>query len=216
VAARLCCGFTLTPLATFIVERLRPICMMQLKHPTAMLFRLLAVIVVAVVALLSMTVPGSSQGLTDAQPPATADEPIIDPAALDRIISTLESEPARQRLVEELRALQAAQATVETPEDVGLAGHVLQALSSQVDAVGASLAEAARGFAGLPEFARHAMAQLADAPQRRAFFTQVAAVIAALLTGLVVYAVMVTVAAPRARRHRGSAGRSRHWPASGC
>ncbi len=182
--------------------------MMQLKRPAPLQLRHLAVILVAVVALVSMTLPGWSQVQPGAQPPTTADEPVVDPAALDRVIRTLESEPARQRLVEELRALQAAQAGVEAPASVGLAGRALASLSTQIDELGRSLSGAAHGFASLPEFARQTVAQLGDPPQRRHFFTQVAAVVAALLTGTVAFTVMATVL----RRVRGAIEERRPQP----
>jgi moderate conductance mechanosensitive channel len=160
----------------------------------------LVVMVVAVVALFSLTTPGSAQVPLGAQPTTTVDEPVIDPEALERVIRTLADEPARERLLEELRALQAAQLRAEEPDDVGLAGHVLQSLSNQFDLLGTSLGEAASGFADLPEFSLHTAAQLGEPDQRRHFFAQVATVLAAVLIGLVAYAVVVTTL----RRVRGA------------
>jgi small-conductance mechanosensitive channel len=161
---------------------------------------------VAIAGLLWGAAPGLAQ--TPSAPDTVVEEPAVDPAALERIIRTLEDEPARQRLVEELRALQVAQETAEEPADVGLAGRVLEALSGQVDVLAESLGGAARGFAGLPEFAQRTVKELADPPQRRRFFSQIGAVLAAMLSGIVVYAVTVTIL----RRVRGSIESRRPQP----
>ena len=161
------------------------------RFPWGHRLRVLAlVLVTAIAGVIWSTAPGFAQAPAA---DAVASDPVIDPAALDRIIRTLEDEAARQRLVEELRALQLAQEEAEEPIATGLAGRVLEALSSQVDVLGDSLSGAARGLAGLPEFAERTVAKLASAPQRRHFFSQVGAVVAAMLSGIVAYAVAVTV-----------------------
>ncbi|HUF45691.1 MAG TPA: hypothetical protein VMN43_10135, partial [Aestuariivirgaceae bacterium] len=164
-------------------------------------------ILVAVVGLLWETAPGVAQASLGAAPDTTVVEP-VDPAALDRIIRTLQDEPARQRLVEELRALQAAQEAAEPPASTGLAGRVLEELSAQIDVLGESLGGAARGFAGLPDFAQRIATELRDPPQRRHVFTQIAAVLAAILSGIVAYGVTVTIL----RRARGSIEARRPQP----
>jgi moderate conductance mechanosensitive channel len=169
--------------------------------------RILAMMVLTLTALL-WAVPGHAQMPAAPAPAVAVEEPVVDPAALERIIRTLEDEPARQRLVEELRALQIAQQAGEEPPRVGLAGRVLEALSEQVDGLGRSLSIAARGFAGLPDFARRTVARLADPPERRAFFSQIGAVLAALLSGIVAYAVTVSVLS----RPRGSVESRRPQP----
>jgi moderate conductance mechanosensitive channel len=155
-------------------------------------FRLLALILLTLTALL-WGVPGHAQ-MPGAPAPAVAlEEPVVDPEALERIIQTLEDEPARQRLIEELRALRVAQEAEEEPPRTGLAGRVLEALSAQVDVLGRSLGQAVQGFVGLPEFAQRTVTQLADGPDRRQFFSQVGAVLAAVLSGIIAYAVAVTI-----------------------
>ncbi|MFW6077879.1 MAG: hypothetical protein ACOC71_08995, partial [Hyphomicrobiales bacterium] len=155
------------------------------------LLRRLAFILVALTALL-WAVPGHAQ-VPGAAPEAATEEPAIDPEALERIIRTLEDEPARQRLVEELRALRVAQDSIEEPAKTGLAARVLEALSAQVDTLSQSLGEAAHGFVGLPAFAQRTVTQLADPPERREFFGEVGAVVAALLSGIVLYAMAITI-----------------------
>ena len=144
-------------------------------------FRLIA----CLFALLCMTVPALAQSPAAPAPDTAVEEPAVDPAALERIIQTVQEEPERQRLVDDLRALQAAQETAGEPADAGLAGRVIEALSAQVDMLGDSLAGAARGFAGLPEFTKRTVMRLADAPDRRRFFGQIGAVLASLLSGIV-------------------------------
>jgi moderate conductance mechanosensitive channel len=169
--------------------------------------RILAMMVLTLTALL-WAVPGHAQMPAAPAPAVAVEEPVVDPAALERIIRTLEDEPARRRLVEELRALQIAQQAGEEPPRVGLAGRVLEALSEQVDGLGRSLSVAAHGFADLPDFARRTVTRLADPPERRAFFSQIGAVLAALLSGIVAYAVTVTVLS----RPRGSVESRRPQP----
>jgi moderate conductance mechanosensitive channel len=156
------------------------------------LLRLLAIILVTLAALL-WAAPGQAQMPGAPAPNVVVEEPVVDPQALERIIETLENEGARQRLIEDLRALRIAQEADEEPARTGLAGSVLEALSAQVDVLGRSLGQAVQGFVGLPEFARRTVTQLADGPDRRRFFGQVGAVLAALLSGTIAYAVAVTV-----------------------
>ena len=170
--------------------------------------RLLFALLALVFALLLTPLPGLAQTTLAPATDSAAEEPAVDPAALERIIRTLEDEPARQRLVEELRALQAAQETAGEPADAGLAGRVIEALSAQVDVLGDSLAGAARGFAGLPEFTKRTVTRLASAPQRRQFFGQIGAVLASVLSGIVAYAVAVSVL----RRIRGTLENRRPQP----
>jgi moderate conductance mechanosensitive channel len=155
--------------------------------------RILAIILLTLTALLWASGPGHAQmpGVPAAN--VAVEEPAVDPAALERIIETLENEGARQRLIEDLRALRVAQEAEEEPARTGLAGRVLEALSAQVDVLGRSLGQAAQGFVGLPEFAQRTVTQLADGPDRRRFFGQVGAVLASLLSGIIAYAVAVTV-----------------------
>jgi moderate conductance mechanosensitive channel len=156
--------------------------------------RMLAFVLVAAAGLLWASGPGQAQMPGAPAADVAVEEPAVDPEALERIIQTLEDEPARQRLVEELRALRVAQEMAEEDTEArGLAGRVLQALSAQVDTLSRSLGEAAQGFVGLPAFAQRTVTQLADGPDRREFFSQVGAVLAAVLSGIIAYAVAVTI-----------------------
>jgi moderate conductance mechanosensitive channel len=156
--------------------------------------RIFAIILLTLAALVWAAAPGQAQMPGAPAAEVAVEEPAVDPEALERIIETLEDEAARQRLVEELRALRVAQeAVAEETEEPGLAGRVMEALSAQLDTLSQSLGEAAQGFVGLPAFAQRTLTQLADAPDRRQFFSQVGAVLAAVLSGIIAYAVTVTV-----------------------
>ena len=176
------------------------------ERPRPSPLRLLAFVFVALVGLLAATAPGAAQATL--VPETAVEEPVVDPQALERIIKTLEDEPARQRLVEELRALQMAQEAAEEPAKSGLAGRILEVLSTQVDVMGESLGSAARGFVGLPQFAERTVTQLASPAQRRHFFSQIGAVLAAVLSGIIAYAVAITVL----RRPRSSLENRRPQP----
>jgi moderate conductance mechanosensitive channel len=190
------------PIPPALDDKPRPDCMIKLTGTASVpgtgltgyagrCLRTLAFVFVALVGLLATTAPGAAQATLVPETAARSRWSI--PQALERIIKTLEDEPARQRLLEELRALQMAQEATEEPAKTGLVGRVLEALSAQVDRLGASLGEAAHGFVGLPEFARRTVTQLADAPQRRQFFSQVGAGLAAMLSGIVAFAVVITI-----------------------
>jgi hypothetical protein len=122
------------------------------------------------------------------------EEPAVDPEALERIIETLEDETARQRLVEELRALRIAQ---ERPRR-SRPGRACRACPggplSQVDMLSKASARRRTASSACRPSPSAPCGSL-DAPDRRQFFSQVGAVLAAMLSGLIAYAVTVTVLA---------------------
>jgi moderate conductance mechanosensitive channel len=205
------------PIPPALDDKPRPDCMIKLTGTASVpgtgltgyagrCLRTLAFVFVALVGLLATTAPGAAQATL--VPETAVEEPVVDPQALERIIKTLEDEPARQRLVEELRALQMAQEATEEPAKTGLAGRILEVLSTQVDVMGESLGSAARGFVGLPQFAERTVTGLASPAQRRHFFSQIGAVLAAVLSGIIAYAVAITVL----RRPRSSLENRRPQP----
>src|SRR5690554_4008521 len=94
----------------------------------------LAAAIVATFLFWILAAPALAQQPTVEAPPATA-------AEIDSLVRTLEDPAARERLIEQLRALKAAQARVEeaeAPAD-GIGADLLAGLSSQIERIGAAL-----------------------------------------------------------------------------
>lgn len=143
-----------------------------------------------VLLIFSLAAPASAQTAQPAPPPPAVTDLPLDPAAVDRLIETLQDDQARARLIETLQALKAAQERLEPEERLGLAGRFLEALSIQVGALGDSVTIVARGFAGLPELAQWGVAELRDPVQRRLLLERTLTVIVTLMAGALTYGLM--------------------------
>ncbi|WP_425450495.1 mechanosensitive ion channel domain-containing protein [Virgifigura deserti] len=114
--------------------------------------------IVGLLAVLSLLI-GLASAEAQETPAATAAQPTAE--QIDNLVATLEDPAAREKLIEQLRLLRAAQAEAEPAEAEAEAG-VLGALSDRVDRTSAALAAAAGVLADLPELAGDLVAQAAD------------------------------------------------------
>ena len=128
--------------------------------------------------------------------------PEASPARLEELIATLEDEAARQRLVEQLRALLAAQEAVEAatsaPQPEGFVALLLAELSKGVDRMASQLGEATEALLGLPQAAA-AVWELAQDPQVRQTWLEILGKIVLILAAglLAEYLVRRLLARPR-------------------
>lgn len=134
-----------------------------------------------VTALFLLLVAGSpTSGFAQEQP---APEPDLSAQEVDALLATLEDPAARDKLVQQLKALKALQAKApQTVEPEGLGAILLSALSEQVRKVSDSLVTAATAVLDLPQLITWSIRQLAD-PDVRARCLEVLLTIGALLLG---------------------------------
>jgi len=117
--------------------------------------RFLLVACLLLLALLPFS-PAAAQG--QASPPAAVSEQEID-----ALVTTLEDPAAREKLIQQLRALKAAQAQdAQAVEPEGLGAILLASLSEQVRQVSDALATAATAILDLPQLIGWTVAQLSD------------------------------------------------------
>jgi small conductance mechanosensitive channel len=125
--------------------------------------RLLFVLCLLALALLPLApAPAQEQG---------GQAPEVSAQEIDALVATLEDPAAREKLVQQLRALKAAQAReAQTVEPEGLGAIVLASLSEQVRQISDALVATATAVLDLPQFLSWTIAQLNDPEVRDRWF----------------------------------------------
>ncbi|MBI3451853.1 MAG: mechanosensitive ion channel [Rhodospirillales bacterium] len=118
-------------------------------------------------------------------PPAPATAPAMTAADLERLVATLENDAERQKFVEQLRAVIAAERSVRPPAEAmpnRIATHFLETLSERIAGVGATALDTVAFVADAPNLYRWLVRQFEDdAPRRR--LTEIASKLLLVLGG---------------------------------
>ena len=131
-------------------------------------------------------VPEPAQGQPAAPPEPT-------PEQIDDLLTTLEDEQARTRLIEQLRLLRQAQEAVDEPAALETAGAAaLSWLSEQLVTLGRQVQMIGTAFTGLPDLSAWARAQVTD-PDARQRWAEILVNVAIILGGGMVGYVFVTL-----------------------
>src|SRR5690606_31873125 len=158
----------------------------------------LAAAIVAAFLFWVLAAPALAQQ-SAAQPP-TVEAPPVTAAEIDSLVRTLEDPTARERLIEQLRALKAAQARVEeaeAPAD-GIGADLLAGLSGQVGRIGGAVGVGIERLSDLPELIEDIVAQAGDPEVRGRWLDFLVKIAIALAAGAVAqWLVKLLLARPR-------------------
>src|SRR5690242_10021703 len=121
----------------------------------------------ALIAWLLLALAGVAPAQTPPSAPAAAQAPApVSADELERLVSTLQDDKERAKLVEELRGLIAAQRGVEHKEEAENPAALLNGLSAQIGAVSAEIVDAAAVVVDAPWLIGWFEAQVSDADAR--------------------------------------------------
>jgi small conductance mechanosensitive channel len=138
-----------------------------------------------VAAFLVLPAVASAQEQAAPQP---AEQEAVSVEQLEDLVSTLEDEAERQKLVQQLRALieakQAREAAVEPPEPQSLGGLLLASLSERLGLVGKQLAEAVGVLLNVPRFTAYVVQQAQNEVARQIWLEVITKIAIALGAGL--------------------------------
>lgn len=163
------------------------------RPPAAALLRPLLVLLLAFLVLAASPAgPSLAQAPVSAagEPAGTAAAEILDPAALEDLIGTLQDPAALATLIERLRLLQAAREVPDTAERPvsTLGARLLEGLSEQLDEASTMLVAAGGALAELPTIGERIAGQFSAPGARELLLEQLAIVALVLACGALGFA----------------------------